>query len=110
VYLHRFGRSDYDRALHDHPWPSVSLILDGGYYEHVPERQDVEHPPEQRIWRPAGSITARRSTDRHRIELPPSSGCVTTLFLTGWRRRQWGFACSEGWRSYPEWIENGGCD
>lgn len=110
VYLHRFGRSDYDRALHDHPWPSVSLILEGGYYEHVPEQPEIEHSPERRVWRPAGSVTARRATARHRIELPPSSGCVTTVFVTGFRRRQWGFWCREGWRSYPEFEQRGGCD
>ncbi len=27
LYVHHFLRSDDDRALHDHPWPSVSVIL-----------------------------------------------------------------------------------
>ena len=35
VYLHRFLRSDDDRALHDHPWPSLSILLHGSYREHV---------------------------------------------------------------------------
>lgn len=34
LYLHLFLQSDEDRALHDHPWPWVSLILDGKYREH----------------------------------------------------------------------------
>ena len=29
IYLHRFIHGDDDRALHDHPWHSASLILDG---------------------------------------------------------------------------------
>lgn len=33
VYLHKFLRSDDDRALHDHPWWFVSLILRGQYDE-----------------------------------------------------------------------------
>lgn len=27
IYLHQIRRSDDDRALHDHPWPSTSIIL-----------------------------------------------------------------------------------
>lgn len=27
VYLHKFLRDDDDRALHDHPWWSMSIIL-----------------------------------------------------------------------------------
>lgn len=37
VYLHRFVHGDDDRALHDHPWHSASLILDGRYIEHTAE-------------------------------------------------------------------------
>ena len=33
VYLHQFCRSDDDRALHDHPWPSVSIALSGTMQE-----------------------------------------------------------------------------
>lgn len=37
IYLHKFAHGDDDRALHDHPWPSASLILDGRYREHTSE-------------------------------------------------------------------------
>lgn len=37
IYLHRFIHGDDDRALHDHPWHSASLILDGRYIEHTAE-------------------------------------------------------------------------
>lgn len=33
IYLHKFMRSDEDRALHDHPWSFLSIILRGGYFE-----------------------------------------------------------------------------
>jgi hypothetical protein len=36
IYLHRFLRSDDDRALHDHSWCNVSILLDGAYYEYMP--------------------------------------------------------------------------
>src|SRR5690606_8416676 len=35
VYLHRFLRDDDDRALHDHPWAWLSLLLQGSYVEHT---------------------------------------------------------------------------
>jgi hypothetical protein len=35
IMLHYFHRSDYDGALHDHPWPFVSFILWPGYFEHT---------------------------------------------------------------------------
>jgi hypothetical protein len=37
IYLHHFLKSDYDRALHDHPWASLSIILKGEYTEHTPK-------------------------------------------------------------------------
>ena len=37
IYLHFFVHGDDDRALHDHPWRSWSLLLDGGYREHTSE-------------------------------------------------------------------------
>src|SRR3546814_5856142 len=33
IYLHQVLRPDDDRALHDHPWINLSIILDGGYWE-----------------------------------------------------------------------------
>ena len=35
IYLHQFLRDVDDRALHDHPWPWCSLLLDGAYFEHT---------------------------------------------------------------------------
>lgn len=37
VYLHYFVHGDDDRALHDHPWQSASLLLEGRYREHTSE-------------------------------------------------------------------------
>ena len=31
IYLHEFVRDDDDRALHDHPWWNISIVLRGGY-------------------------------------------------------------------------------
>src|SRR4051812_18802461 len=60
IYLHKFLRDDDDRALHDHPWASCSIILKGGYIEHQPERS---------FRRKAGWFYFRKATQAHRIEL-----------------------------------------
>lgn len=86
VYLHRILRSDDDRALHDHPWAFVSLILLGGYFEHTPGGCR---------WRRPGSIVAHHAEDLHRLELRPAK-TAWTLVLCGPRRRQWGFSTGGG--------------
>lgn len=94
VYLHHFLRSDDDRALHDHPWPSIGLLLQGAYTEHLPggERQLVR----------AGDLISREAQTAHRVELlrdgpDGPERPVWTLFVTGPRVREWGFHCPQGW-------------
>lgn len=95
VYLHEFIRSDDDSALHDHPWDSMSVILDGSYIEHLPGGEAV--------WRSPGHMTRRSAAEAHRVELvrDVATGLelpVTTLFLTGPVVREWGFHCEQrGW-------------
>jgi hypothetical protein len=97
VYLHQFRRSDDDRALHDHPWWNVSIVLSGCYDEVTPTGTRR---------RGAGSIVFRNATARHRLELPIIGGGITytwTLFITGPRVREWGFWCPQGfihWRDF----------
>jgi hypothetical protein len=105
IYLHKFLRDDDDRALHDHPWASCSIILKGGYIEHQPEGVYVRKP---------GRIYFRRATQAHRIELHRGYWCswcanvwhpdssepgrpAWTLFITGPKIREWGFHCPEKW-------------
>lgn len=102
IYVHKFIRSDDDRALHDHPWWFVSLILRGGYIE-------ISESPERRMtmlcrsavtdWRSPfwrRCIAFRPATYRHRVSLPLENGveqpCLT-LIVTGPKRRSWGFWC-----------------
>jgi hypothetical protein len=47
VFLHHIVESDDDRALHDHPWISLSVILDDSYVE-------ITRAGE-RLWPPAQS-------------------------------------------------------
>lgn len=105
IYLHHIIRSDHDRALHDHPWGFVSLILWGGYVEVADTWQPL--PKKVRDWwthngwvfrgngeveqrfRP-GSLLRRPASWRHRLVLQPGH-TAWTLVKTTSKQRDWGF-------------------
>lgn len=87
IYLHRFLHDDDDRALHDHPWWNVSIILRGKYLEHLVNGQV------RRL--SVGSIKFRKPQHAHRIELIGAE--AWSLFITGPVVREWGFHCPKGW-------------
>ncbi|WP_018265528.1 hypothetical protein [Methylosinus sp. LW4] len=103
LYLHLFLRSDDDRALHDHPWASCSLILDGYYLEHEIAAGGVH----SRKRRDAGALIFRSAKAAHRIEI--EAPCWT-LFITGPKLRTWGFHCPGGWVHWRDFTnpEDGG--
>jgi hypothetical protein len=87
VRIHTILRSDRDRALHDHPFDYMSIILTGGYSE-VTESGSRWYGP--------GAVIFRRATSRHRLDLRLNEmfegPATTTLFITMRRGRQkWGF-------------------
>lgn len=91
VYLHHLQQSDEDRACHDHPWAFVSILLTGGYWEHVPAPLSyVDEGPKATwsTWYPRWSVLRRPAEWQHRLELPHP---VWTLVLRGPERRVWGF-------------------
>lgn len=102
LYLHGFHDSDIGH-LHDHPWPSISIIVDGECIEHVP--LDARDPagPTRALRRRPGDVTLRAACSPHRIEIPrDQSPPILTLFAVGRRRRAWGFWCPRGWRAGPD--------
>lgn len=94
VYLHRFLRSDDDRALHDHPWINVSRVLAGEYTEWRIAAGGVHH---SRVMR-RGDMRLRLPRTAHRVEL--HAGPCWSLFVTGPVVRNWGFHCPAGWRPW----------
>ena len=113
LYLHRISRSDDDRALHDHPWCSMTWMLDGSYTEVVFRRPRHwrEDQRVRRIPRRAGDIVFRRSTTAQRLEVcegpriwPNCPGGAMTLFVTGPVLRSWGFYCPQGWRHWRAFV------
>ena len=67
IYLHQFLRSDDDRALHDHPWVNLSILLTGRYMEHDVDGNVTLRKP----WRPWAPwrLVFRLATTFHRIEM-----------------------------------------
>jgi hypothetical protein len=108
VRIHRFVSSDTDRALHDHPWWWITLVLRGGYMEEVPKHgQWGAMSPQwdrvtrrelvREILRPPGCVMFRPRWHRHRIQLLDEQLGATTLFITGPKRYRWGFLTMGGW-------------
>lgn len=98
VYLHKICRDDDDRALHDHPWWFVSIMLRGAYIEHTPTATNHRRAP---------SIAFRSSTAQHRLELYRRDGETLpcwTLVITGRRVRNWGFWCPKGFVPWQEFV------
>ena len=100
IYLHKFLRDDDDRALHDHPWYSLSFLIKGEYIEHTPKGIEKSCAP---------AVIFRRSTFKHRIELVEGR-TAWTLFITGPRVREWGFWCPQGfvhWETFTNPDDSG---
>lgn len=95
VYLHRFLRSDDDRALHDHPWDNRSWVLSGCYVEHLQDGSTIT--------RFEGDIVERKAIEAHRVELV--TGPAITLFFTGPIIRSWGFYCPKGWVPWRWFVD-----
>lgn len=137
VYLHKFLRDDDDRALHDHPWWFVSVVLKGTYREVT---RDADRCPAcgNDFWKDGGaarrhgfddcpncseplrivsswrrwlSVVVRRPTYRHRVELLRDRRgrpiSCWTLVFTGPRVREWGFWCPKGFVNWKEFTKPG---
>ncbi len=112
VYLHKMLHSDDDRALHDHPWPSMSICLHGLIGELY---SDWGSGVQYFRYNQKGAVVFRSATMGHRLII--ENGPAWTLFITGPRVRNWGFWCPQGWRPWQEFCDPGekgrvgkGCD
>lgn len=102
IYLHRFLHSDDDRALHDHPWFNVSILLKGKYVENTIAAGGVKYAQEFRT----GACKFRSPWAAHQIEIVPGTECWS-LFITGPVMRNWGFHCPAGWRPWQVFVKDG---
>ena len=95
IYLHKFLRSDDDRALHDHMYDNMSVLLRGSYDEITRRTGRTRYG--------AGSVIIRKAKTPHRILLVDDKP-VWTLFICGPRYREWGFYCPQGWRHWKDFL------
>ena len=122
IFLHLFHRSDEDRALHDHPWNFISLLLWRGYREHTTKRCPIcvggigynvfapvpcptchgkeVVPSIKRKW--PGMILYRPAEWTHRVELIDHKPALT-LIIRFKGRREWGYHLPTGWLSHDKW-------
>lgn len=105
IYLHQWWASDDDRALHDHPWWSLSKSLGPHLMteEYVSPRLGLKT---RRIIYD-GKWVWRSPWFTHRMIV--HSIPTYTLFITGPRVRIWGFWCPRGWRDFKTFSKKG-CD
>ena len=100
VYLHHFVGSDEDKALHDHPWVNLSIVLSGRYYEETIGAGGITYSEELK----EGGIKFRWPRQAHRVQLPDNEACWT-LFITGPVVRTWGFHCAKGWVPWRDFVQ-----
>jgi hypothetical protein len=94
--LHKVMKSD-EATLHDHPWSYATLILKGGYWEHIPLRNSTTGGVvgSTRVWRGPGHFRFRKADDLHWLELEKDSNGneipCWSLFFMGRKVQEWGF-------------------
>lgn len=128
IRAHTILRSDRDRARHDHPVDSISVVLAEGYWEVCePTAAAVRWPtiyatlldysrfaaPETDgalleafgiHWRGPGCVVFRRAEAAHRIVIPVGGAPAKTLWIIGRKRRSWGFHAPGGWVHWREYL------
>jgi hypothetical protein len=108
IYLHKFSGSDDDRALHDHPWSSVSFLLKG-------RLREVTNTTSWMGIRVRRFVPFFRSAKyAHKLVLLGEKP-AWTLFITGPVVREWGFLCPKGWQHWSTMTDKngntiGGCE
>lgn len=130
IRAHTILSSDSDRHLHDHPSWSLSIVLEGGYWEvcepngyaleleytyrHYLKAIDAGHcdPVDLECrkilslynihWRGPGAVVFRRAKCFHRLVLPEGT-VARSIFAMGKKSNAWGFKTPAGkvyWRTY----------
>lgn len=103
IYIHHFVADDDPRALHDHPWVSLSIQTRGVLREILDEwHSDAGEMLRAYRVLHAPAVTFRWPTTKHRLELVSED--AWTIFFVGPRVREWGFHCPQGWRHWREFV------
>ena len=99
VYLHVwYSSDDYEKALHNHPWASLSLLFRGVMEEHLWGGK-IGWGKKRRLVAPVW--TRREANTYHAIELPPQKTRPLSLFITGRVVQSWKFKCLKDGTEHP---------
>jgi hypothetical protein len=103
IFVHKFLKSDTE-DVHDHPWPFLTVILRGGYYEWTPQfNSKGEKIAEIARWCGPGSFRWASAHKYHRVEIDPDVECWT-LFMPGIKQRDWGFLVKNKWIQWEQYL------
>lgn len=103
IFVHKFLKSDTE-DVHDHPWPFLTIILRGGYYEWTPQFDaHGRKTAEVARWHGPGSVRWASAHQYHRVELDPDVTCWT-LFMPGIKQRDWGFLVKNKWVQWEQYL------
>jgi hypothetical protein len=101
IYFHCIYQADTDKHCHDHPWDYISIPLWGKFIEL--KKNNIEGKAYYSF--PTicfGQIIKRKAEDFHKIHRLCSKK-VYTLFLTGPRKRAWGYDVNGVWMPWEEY-------
>ncbi len=113
LFVHKFVRSDEDRALHDHPWAFLVIPLWRGYIEHSDRLMKYEWPGCDRRFPVINRVLPfigtryRNFHYRHRVELlKDSAGSdlpAWSIFFHFERVKDWGYWTKAGFILHSKW-------
>jgi|TARA_B110000967_G_C18883643_1_gene562581 hypothetical protein len=75
IIINHIINDDHGKGLHNHPFPFITIILMGGYWETL-------EGSESKRWRAAGYFGYRSADQLHRIDLEPGKKALT-IFIAG---------------------------
>ena len=103
IFVHKFLKSDTE-DVHDHPWPFLTVILRGGYWEWTPQFDaQGRRTGEIARWCGPGSFRWASAHQYHRVEIDPDVECWT-LFMPGIKQRDWGFLVQNKWVQWEQYL------
>lgn len=100
LYFHVFYRGDLDRAVHDHPWPWMTLPFTS-YWEIV---RNTDTGERYRHFVKRFHLHRRPATYTHRILDDQHGRKMVTLFWHGVKMREWGFWEDDTWIYWKDYL------
>ena len=74
ILIHHILDNDHGEGLHNHPFPFITIIVSGGYWETDNNRK--------KVWRKKGYIGYRSANQLHRVDLESGIQPIT-IFIAG---------------------------